>query len=199
MKISIIGAGYAGLSSALFLSRHRSNRITIYDRFDQVQTIGAGILIQPSAMEVLRKLDLYKPLIDHSEKVYHLEGINHRGRQVFLTSYCDYKPDSFGIGIHRSILFQSLYHKCKILSNITFKLNQEIVSLTDLKTTNDLIIVANGSPSKLREQVPIKHTYQPYPYGCLWTKIEDDHIALNQLRRICTIFTRNVWYSSIWY
>ncbi len=83
MKISIIGSGYAGLSSTLFLSRHKLNNITLYDKFDKVQTIGAGILMKPLSMEILKKLDLYEQVIEMDEKVYYLEGINHRGRQVF--------------------------------------------------------------------------------------------------------------------
>jgi 2-polyprenyl-6-methoxyphenol hydroxylase-like FAD-dependent oxidoreductase len=181
MKISIIGSGFAGLSSALFLCRHKLNTITLYDKFDQVQTVGAGILIQPSSMEILKKLNLYEQLITNGEKVYHLEGTNHRNRQVFLTSYNDYAPDCFGIGIHRSVLFKSLYDQCRLQPNIKFELNQEITSLTDLKATNDLLIVANGSHSSLREQIPIKQSYQLYPYGCLWTTIEDEDIARNQL------------------
>jgi len=97
MKISIIGSGYAGLSSDLFISRHKLNSITLYDKFDKVQSIGAGILIQPSSMEILKKLDLYEQVIDKGEKVYYLEGLNHRGRQVFLTSYNDYATECFGI------------------------------------------------------------------------------------------------------
>ncbi|CAF3927598.1 unnamed protein product, partial [Adineta steineri] len=56
MKIGIIGSGFAGLSSALFLSRNKLNSITLYDKFDKVQTVGAGILIQPSAMEIFKNL-----------------------------------------------------------------------------------------------------------------------------------------------
>lgn len=181
MKISIIGSGFAGLSSALFLSRHKLNTITLYDKFDQIQTVGAGILMQPSSIEILKKLDLYDELLKNGEKIYYLEGINHHNRQVFLTSYHDYTPNSFGIGIHRSVLFHSLYNKCKNQSNIKFKLKQEIISLNELKTTSDLLIVANGSHSNLREQVPIKQSYRLYPYGCLWTTIEDDEIAKNNL------------------
>jgi 2-polyprenyl-6-methoxyphenol hydroxylase-like FAD-dependent oxidoreductase len=157
------------------------NTITLYDKFDKVQTLGAGILMQPSSMEILKKLDLYDELIKNGEKVYYLEGINHRGRQVFLTSYNDYAPDCFGIGIHRSVLFNSLYNKCKMQSNIKFELNQEIKSLADLRSTCDLLIVANGSHSNLREQIPIKQSYKLYPYGCLWTTIEDDEIVQNYL------------------
>ncbi|CAF1153116.1 unnamed protein product [Adineta steineri] len=183
MKIGIIGSGFAGLSSALFLSRNKLNAITLYDKFDKVQTVGAGILIQPSAMEIFKKLDLYEEFIRNGEKVYDLEGTNHRGQKVFLTSYNDYAPECFGIGIHRSLLFQSLYNKCKMQSNIKFELNHEIIFLEDNRSAYDLLIVANGSHSNLRDQVPIKQSYKLYPYGCLWTTIEDDRIAPNQLRQ----------------
>ncbi|CAF1396632.1 unnamed protein product [Rotaria sp. Silwood1] len=181
MKINIIGSGFAGLSAALFLSRHPLNCITLYDKFTNVQTVGAGILMQPSAMVILKKLDIYEPLVRNGEKIYNLRGTNHHGREVFLTSYDDYAIGCFGIGIHRSLLFKSLYNKCKVKSNIKFELGQEITSLADLKATSDLLIVANGSHSCLREQVPIKQSYQLYPYGCLWTTVEDDQITPNQL------------------
>ncbi|CAF2625302.1 unnamed protein product [Rotaria sp. Silwood2] len=181
MKINIIGSGFAGLSAALFLSRHQLNRITLYDKFADVQTVGAGILLQPSAMEILKKLDIYELLVKNGEKIYNLRGTNHRGREVFLTSYNDYATGCFGIGIHRSLLFKFLYDKCKMKSNIQFELGQEITSLADLKAISDLLIVANGSHSCLKEQVPIKQSYQLYPYGCLWTTIEDDRISPNQL------------------
>ncbi|CAF3927617.1 unnamed protein product [Adineta steineri] len=68
-------------------------------------------------------------------------------------------------------------------SNIKFELNHEIISLEDNRSAYDLLIVANGSHSNLRDQVPIKQSYKLYPYGCLWTTIEDDRIAPNQLRQ----------------
>ncbi|CAF0936018.1 unnamed protein product [Rotaria sordida] len=137
--------------------------------------------MQPSAMEILKKLDIYEPLVKSGEKIYNLKGTNHRGREVFLTSYNDYAIGCFGIGIHRSLLFKFLYDKCKMQPNIKFELGQDIRSLTDLKATSDLLIVANGSHSSLRQPVPIKQSYQLYPYGCLWTTIEDDQITPNQL------------------
>lgn len=181
MKIKIIGSGFAGLSSALYLSRRPSNVITIYDKFEHVRTVGAGIMIQPSSMEILKDLNLYDHLISHGEKVYNLVGINHRDRPVFLTSYHNYAPQSFGIGIHRSILFQLLYNQCKSKENIKFELGQEIQSLEDASRSSDLLIVANGSHSSLREQAPIKQSYRLYPYGCLWTTIEEEHTSPNTL------------------
>ena len=183
MRINIVGSGFAGLSSALFLSRNKVNKITLHEKFDRVQTVGAGILIQPSAIEILKKLDLYEPLVANGEKIDYLQGMNHRGREVFLTSYSDYASDCFGVGIHRSSLFKALYTKCIMQSNIEFQHNQEIISLADLQSRSDLLIVASGSHSSLREQVPIRQSCRVYPYGCLWTTIEDEHIAPHYLRQ----------------
>ncbi|CAM4825784.1 unnamed protein product [Rotaria magnacalcarata] len=181
MKIKIIGSGFAGLSSALYLSRNPSNSITVYDKFNCVQSVGAGILIQPSSMEVLRKLNLYDDMLKRGEKIYNLVGINHRDKQVFLTSYNDYATQCFGVGIHRSTLFQLLYDQCKTKVNIKFELEREITSLEDQSLFSDLLIVANGSHSCLREQVPIKQSYRLYPYGCLWTTIEQEYTVPNTL------------------
>jgi 2-polyprenyl-6-methoxyphenol hydroxylase-like FAD-dependent oxidoreductase len=173
MKIAIIGCGFAGLSSALFLSQ-RGNDITIFDKFHHPEPIGAGILIQPSSQEVLKKLGIYDDLLLEGEKVFYMQGINHKNKEVFLSRYKDYHPDAFGLGIQRKSLFDILYNKCLLKTNIKFEFGQEIKSFDSL-TGYDLIIVANGTHSILRSQLPIKQKTQPYPYGCIWTKMQSDY------------------------
>ena len=181
MKIVIIGCGFAGLASALFFAKDNENTIEIFDKFSEIKTVGAGIMIQPSSMEVLKKLDLYEYLLEHGEKVYALEGFNHKGKNVFGTYYKDYTEESFGIGIHRATLFNALHSKCNNFSNIRIHLNVEVENIDDLKSQYDLVIIANGSHSTLRTQLPIKQTYKNYPYGCIWTTIEEDNEVKNRL------------------
>jgi 2-polyprenyl-6-methoxyphenol hydroxylase-like FAD-dependent oxidoreductase len=183
MKIAIIGCGFAGLASALFLAKDKENNIEIFDKFTEVKTVGAGIMIQPSSMDVLKKLHLYEELLKHGEKIYALEGINHQGKQVFGTYYKDYSEESFGIGIHRATLFNFLHSKCLEYSNIKINLGVEINELEELKSDYDLVIIANGSHSNLRSQLPIKQTYKPYPYGCIWTIIEEENEIQNRLQQ----------------
>lgn len=173
MKIAIIGCGFAGLSAALFLSK-KQNDITIFDKFHHPEPIGAGILIQPSSQEVLKKLGIYEELLLEAEKVFHMQGVNHKHKEVFLSRYQDYHPDAFGLGIQRKILFDILYKKCLAQSNIKFEFGQDIQSFDNIKGY-DLIIVANGTHSLLRNQLPIKQKKQPYPYGCIWTKMASDY------------------------
>jgi len=172
MNIAIIGCGFAGLSSALFLSKN--NNITIFDKFHHPEPIGAGILIQPSSQEVLKVLGVYGELMLEGEKVFYMQGINHKHKEVFLSRYKDYSPEAFGLGIQRKSLFDILYKKCVVHPLIKFELGQEIKSFDSL-TGYDLIIVANGTHSRLRSQLPIKQKTQPYPYGCIWTKMQSDY------------------------
>lgn len=179
MKIVIIGCGFAGLTSALFLSKNQENEITIIDRFEKVQAIGAGIMIQPSSLKVLDKLGIAKNLIEKGEKINVLIGTNHHQKQVFATYYEDYlsvdkNEKVFGLGIHRSIVFNELYEQCLTKQNIEIQLGKTIENIESFMKDYDLVIVANGSHSTLRNQLSIKQSYKMYPYGCIWTTIEDE-------------------------
>ena len=181
MKIAIIGCGFAGIASALFLAKDNKNSIEIFDKFSEVKTVGAGIMIQPSSMEVLKKLDLYESLLEHGEKIYALEGFNNYHEQIFGTYYHDYSPEAFGIGIHRATLFDTLHQKCLDYPNVKIHLNIEVENLDQLKLDYDLVIISNGSHSTLRSKLPIKQTYKIYPYGCLWTTFEEEKVIKNRL------------------
>jgi 2-polyprenyl-6-methoxyphenol hydroxylase-like FAD-dependent oxidoreductase len=182
-KIAIIGCGFAGLSTALFLAKRDNAHITLFDKFEEVKVLGAGILMQPSSMQVLKHetLGLYNKLVEKGEKIYALRGVTHYRKEVFTTLYDDYEKGAFGIGIHRSVLFNDLFEKCEQTENITFKLGQEIHDVHSIKKEYDLVIVANGSHSTLRGQLPITQKYRIYPYGCLWTTIEDEETSPSAL------------------
>lgn len=181
MKIVIIGCGFAGLSAALFLSNEHT--ITIMERFNTPEAKGAGILIQPSSQVILNKLNLLEPLLLKGEKIFELKGINNKNKQVFATYYKDYDQNSFGIGVKRSYLFNILYEKCKNNPNINFQLNTNIDNIENISKDYDLVIIASGSHTNLREQLPIKSSYRIYPYGCLWGMIKEEEIAKNHLQQ----------------
>lgn len=183
MNIAIIGCGFSGLASALFLSEKENANITIFEKFCEVKAVGAGVTIQPSSMHVLKKLGLYDDLLKNGEKIFDLFGTNHKGKKVFHTSYVDYEKDGFGIGIHRSELFNLLYKKALTKDNIKIVLNSEIQNIEVLKSQYDLVIIANGTNSELRKNLPIKQKCHAYPYGCIWTTIEHESGAPNQLQQ----------------
>jgi 2-polyprenyl-6-methoxyphenol hydroxylase-like FAD-dependent oxidoreductase len=182
MNIAIIGCGFAGLSSALLLAK-RNHSVTLFDRFSEVKTVGAGIMIQPSSMVVLKALGLFDYLLEHGEKIDVLVGTNHKKKNVFVTRYSDFDEHSFGIGIHRSFLFDALYQACRAQANIQFILGRNVGTIKKLKQDHDLVIVANGSHSELRKELPIKQHCRPYPYGCVWGTVEDSTTTLNKLQQ----------------
>lgn len=180
MDISIVGCGFAGMSSALFLAKMGHN-IVIYDKFSHVQAVGAGLILQPSSRPVLASLGILEIIESHGEVVERLCGINHKKQELFSTSYRDWDKDSYGIGIHRSVLFNALYKKCLEQKNISFKLGEEITDVFSGKY--DLLIISNGSHSQLRSQLPIKQKATTYPYGCIWTNLEDSSSVPNYLQQ----------------
>jgi 2-polyprenyl-6-methoxyphenol hydroxylase-like FAD-dependent oxidoreductase len=161
----------------------RGHRITLFDKFADIKAVGAGILIQPSSMVVLQHLGLLDDLLGRGERIDTLIGLNHKKQQVFVTRYSDVDAHSFGLGIHRAFVFDALYQACQVPENITFVLNHEVHDLNDLQRQYDLVILANGSHSDLRQQLPIRQHHRLYPYGCVWTTVHDDSTTPHKLQQ----------------
>ena len=56
LKLAIVGAGIAGLATAIALKDHPGLDIQIYERASELREIGASIALGPNGM---RKLDLF--------------------------------------------------------------------------------------------------------------------------------------------
>jgi salicylate hydroxylase len=62
LKITIIGAGIAGLSAAIALSRQGHN-VTVYERRKNTnETSGSGVQIQPTGVQILKNWGLEEGL-----------------------------------------------------------------------------------------------------------------------------------------
>lgn len=180
MKIVIIGCGFAGLSLANMLSE--SHQITIFDKFKVAQPVGAGIMLQPSSQIILNNLGYQDKLQKEGEIIDKIVGLNQHKKQVFLTQYKDFNENYFGLGIQRGSLFTWLYQSLLKKDNVRINLDTEINHINDLNGY-DLVVIANGTHSTLRQQLPLKQKYNIFPYGCLWTCIEDDHTTHGTLRQ----------------
>lgn len=56
LEIAVVGAGTAGAASAFFLAR-AGHRVTVFERVPIPSAVGAGILLQPTGMQVLQSLE----------------------------------------------------------------------------------------------------------------------------------------------
>lgn len=183
-KIAIIGSGTSGLAAAAFLAKD-DHDISLFERFESAQPLGAGIMLQPTGLACLACLGLDEQALNVGARIHNLFGQNANGSTIFDLTYRDLKPHMFGLGIHRGALFSILYNEVLRLK-VPITTSCEIVDTTlesgqrTLIDKNgeqygpfDLVIDASGMRSPLREFHGKVCYNKPYPYGAVWGVVED--------------------------
>lgn len=182
--IGIVGAGTAGAASALLLARD-GHRVTLFERVPDPMPVGAGILIQPTGMAVLKQLGLLDDAVALGARIDRLYGQSERGRKVMDMRYCDWRPDSFGLGMHRGALFTLLQRElapagvdCRYginISGIHRKAGKTL--LCDAQGNEhgpfDTVVAADGMRSQMRTVSGLAASIKPYPWGAVWAICED--------------------------
>ncbi|HVR91391.1 MAG TPA: NAD(P)/FAD-dependent oxidoreductase [Novosphingobium sp.] len=108
-EIAIAGCGPAGMAAALLLHRG-GHRVTLFERFEQPQPLGSGLMLQPTGLAVLERLGLARLVVGQGARIAQLFGRCASGRIVLDARYRDLGiRDAFGLGIHRACLFTALY------------------------------------------------------------------------------------------
>ena len=198
-RIAIVGAGTAGLASAIFLARQGLS-VTVFDRVADLQPVGAGILLQPSGMTVLHDLGLLEECTSLGAPISRLFGTSacDGGERVILdTRYADWQPNSFGLGIHRGVLMTALLNAARAAS-VEIQTGLSVASFTQMKNgvtldgfagEFDALILADGTRSTLRAQMRVKQEAKSYPWGALWAILpmldDSDSTDLRQWYRGC--------------
>ncbi|MCH8506824.1 MAG: FAD-dependent monooxygenase [Ectothiorhodospiraceae bacterium] len=177
---AIVGCGTGGLATALFLARE-GHRVTVFERFSEPSAVGAGILLQPTGMAVLRELGLLEALEATAARVDTLDGRIADGRRVMDVHYRHLAADAYALGVHRANLLQVL-SSAAFGAGVELRCGAEVDSIQQAAGHGSLtlaggekagdfdgIVIANGTQSRLRTQLGIPQTYKPYPWGALWT------------------------------
>jgi 2-polyprenyl-6-methoxyphenol hydroxylase-like FAD-dependent oxidoreductase len=183
LDVGIVGAGFAGTATALFLAR-AGHRVSLYEEAPSPSAIGAGILIQPSGQRVLRELDLLKAAVACGSKVDKLVCLTSSGKPVLDLAYDDFEPGWFGLGMHRGALFELLFDAA-LRSGVEVRAGCSVPRLehargrvTPLTSSgerlgeHELVIVADGARSELRDAQDTERV-RPYPWGALWFVARD--------------------------
>lgn len=188
LEIGIIGAGTAGSAAALFLSRD-GHKVTLFERVPEPKAVGAGIVLQPSGMSVLAALGLLPGVVARGAVLRSLYAETSARKAVVKLEYADLAEDLYGLGLHRGVLFQTLFHAVQASPAITLRCG---VGIDDLSRAADgrnlvieagsraahgpfdLIIVADGARSRLRDDTALKKSVKKYPWGALWFVGRDD-------------------------
>ena len=64
LQVVIVGAGIAGLTSAIALKGHPKIDVQIYERAAKLQEIGASIALGPNGLKTLDRLGIHNALDD---------------------------------------------------------------------------------------------------------------------------------------
>ncbi len=182
LDVGIIGAGTAGSAAALFLAR-AGHSVTVYERVPEPGAIGAGIILQPSGMSVLASLGLLGPVVARGAVLHELDCETAAHLPVVRLKYSDVAEDLYGLGLHRGVLFQTLFDAVKREPKIQLRCGVAVEDLSrapdgrnlvvepgSRKThgPHDLIVVADGARSSLRDDTALRKTVKKYPWGALW-------------------------------
>lgn len=180
LDVAVVGCGVAGQAAATLLAV-RGHRVTIYEKFSEPQPVGAGLLLQPTGLAVLRELGLADAAIAQGARVVGLEARTDRGRSILDLRYADLHPMAHGVGIHRARLFD-LLHGRLLKSSARLVTGAEIVDVDKTHLVEesgerhgpfDLIVAADGAHSALRTRL-MPHARAPiYHWGCIWTTVPD--------------------------
>lgn len=187
LDVAVVGTGTVGSATALFLAR-QGHRVTLYERVAQPQTVGAGIMLQPTGMAVLRQLGLEQQVVSQGDRVDRLWVQTASGRKIMELEYEQLERGMFGVGLHRGVLFKALYEAAGREPGIEVRAGLDIEDLhtfsdgrvacieretRTLHGKHDLVVVANGARSSLRDDTAFVKSVERYPWGALWAIVPD--------------------------
>jgi 2-polyprenyl-6-methoxyphenol hydroxylase-like FAD-dependent oxidoreductase len=178
MNIGIIGAGTAGSATALFLAR-AGHTVTVYEGVARPGPVGAGIMLQPTGQAVLAQLGLIEPILRSGARIHHLEALNTAGKTILDLRYKELSPGLFGLGLHRGVLFQTLFEAASKEATVRCGIHiQDLAKAEEGRWLLDkegnrygphqLVVVADGAGSDLRDDTDLGPDVRIYPWGALW-------------------------------
>lgn len=177
LRIAIVGYGTAGQAAAVLLSRE-GHDVRVFERVPRPGPVGAGFLLQPSGLQVLWHMGLLEPVLAHGARIDRLAGDTPCGRGVMDMRYAGLDPRLYGVGLQRGALF-SILDRAWSGRDGALHAGHDIVEVdadrgllrgADGATHGpfDLVVVADGAASRLREGVAAPRVDRPYPWGALW-------------------------------
>ncbi|MCH8551000.1 MAG: FAD-dependent monooxygenase [Natronospirillum sp.] len=195
-RIAVVGAGTAGLATATLLGR-QGHAVTVIERANSLGAVGAGLLLQPSAISALSEMGCLEHMQQYGQRIDALFGWTRSGRAIMQVEYAHLgeKNDVFGLGVHRSALCHVLdtaletvphdrWFGCEVSSIgqsdrdavVAFRRDAEIH-----REAFDAVVIANGSASQLRPPALVRFDRE-YPWGAMWMirPLTENLAALNR-------------------
>jgi 2-polyprenyl-6-methoxyphenol hydroxylase-like FAD-dependent oxidoreductase len=170
----------------------------VLERVSEPRPIGAGILLQPTGQAVLARMGLLDPIRARGSHIDRLYLRTDGGRTLADLHYAAIDRSWFGIGLHRGLLFETLYNAACAEPRVTVKTGCDVrdvrwdgegTHIIDVAGNEhgpfDLVIVADGAVSEIRNACGTTTRDDAYPWGALWFVTEDpDQIFTRELYQI---------------
>jgi 2-polyprenyl-6-methoxyphenol hydroxylase-like FAD-dependent oxidoreductase len=181
LKITIIGGGIAGLTTALALNKLGFD-CKVFERAKQLNEVGAGIWVQPNALKVLDWLGLGE-LVRESGTLLNQVDITNAQLIPFKKTKQEVVQDEKGnkiVAIHRATLQKILFEAIpEGIVNLGYEFNsleqnenQVKISFVDKVVMSDLLIGADGINSKVRNGI-FSQTSKRFSGQTCWRGISD--------------------------
>lgn len=162
-KITIIGAGIGGLTTAIALKKEGFD-VEIYESTPEFKKAGSGINLAMNAMQVFKLLGVYDDIISHSNQTFRM---NSTRPDLSLLASADFGPleSEFGVknvAIHRAALHEILVqhlgdtpiHLHKRLKTLSEDAEGVTLVFEDGSTVRtDVVIGADGIHSHVRKAI----------------------------------------------
>lgn len=174
LDIAIAGCGVAGLACAALL-RRAGARVVVYDRLQEPQPIGSGLILQPVGLHVLDAIGVGLAMRELGAQIRRLYGKS--GERIVLDVRYDAlgRDASCGLAVHRGALFQLLYDAAR-QAGAELEAGREVVAAADGRLCFadgsespcfDLVIDALGMRSPLSTP-----PQENLPFGALWASLD---------------------------
>ncbi len=175
-SIAIAGCGVAGLAAAALLARE-GDKVVVFDRLEQPQPLGSGLILQPVGLAVLDEIGAGRRIGALGAPIERLFGrVVPSNRVVLDVRYRNLGAGKAGgLAVHRAALFQVLFDAARE-AGAELVSGCEIVAARDGRlefaggrssAKFDLVVDALGVKSPLSR----KTTLAPLPYGALWANL----------------------------
>jgi len=176
-EVGIVGAGTAGLATAIALAR-AGHAVTVFEKHRALAPLGAGILIQPQGIAALDALGVGAAFRAASVPVTRLLGTSHRD---WIIVDIDYGAGE-ARGVSRTALAQLLLDAALALGvRVAYGHPVERVVVHGARAAIvtphndkrfDLAVIADGAASTLPAQVGLAVASTVYKWGALWAMFD---------------------------
>jgi 2-polyprenyl-6-methoxyphenol hydroxylase-like FAD-dependent oxidoreductase len=175
-RAEIVGGGFAGLAAACALAQ-RGWRVRVHERGRELRTTGAGIYIYENGLRVLEALDAYDEAVEGAPVAHTREVRDERNR---VLSVHRWDPSKRVFSIVRQQVINALAAAAR-RAGAEIETGSEALGVTaagelmladGTRLTADLVVVADGTNSKLRDSLGLLARRRYLPDGATRLLIE---------------------------